>query len=258
MKYRYDLRDPMFRVGSIDIQSVTRPKNYKHSFRSGREKHGFIYVGSGSMLDVFQDCSVSRLRATKGDLIFIPKGSAYTGMYLEDDTAIKLVQFDVISGELPEYLSVPTKIDLPRAHELMDAFFRPTELRTSYHPFYCLSCLYELLWQIDENEARLPKKYKKLQPALTEIAEHWNQNEKVSYYADLCLMSEVNFRRLFSEYTGRSPIDYRNDIRLLHAKNKLQSGEYNVSEAAYESGFSNLSFFIRLYKKKYGYTPKKE
>ena len=71
-------------------------------------------------------------------------------------------------------------------------------------------------------------------------------------------MSEANFRRRFREYIGVSPIDYRNDIRLTHAKNKLQSGEYNVSEAAYESGFTNLSFFIRLYKKKYGHTPKKE
>lgn len=77
MKYRYDLRDPMFRVGSIDIQSVARPKNYKHAFRNGREKHGFIYVASGSMLGVFQDCGVSRLRASKGDLIFIPR-VAYT------------------------------------------------------------------------------------------------------------------------------------------------------------------------------------
>ena len=102
------------------------------------------------------------------------------------------------------------------------------------------------------------KKYKKLQPALTEMIECYNENKKVSYYAELCDMSEANFRRLFREYMGISPIDYRNDIRLIHAKNKLQSGEYNVSEAAYESGFSNLSFFIRLYKKKYGYTPKNE
>ena len=71
-------------------------------------------------------------------------------------------------------------------------------------------------------------------------------------------MSEANFRRLFREFLGVSPIDYRNDIRLTHAKNKRQSGEYNVSEAAYKSGFTNLSFFIRLYKKKYGHTPKNE
>jgi AraC-like DNA-binding protein len=38
----------------------------------------------------------------------------------------------------------------------------------------------------------------------------------------------------------------------------LKSGEYNVSESATASGFSNLSLFTKLYKKKYGITPKKE
>ena len=79
----------------------------------------------------------------------------------------------------------------------------------------------------------------------------------MSYYAELCNISEMNFKSLFKEYTGMSPIEYRNDIRLTNARNKLQSGEYNVS-AAEMCGFSNFSFFIRLYKKKYGYTPKKE
>jgi len=258
MKYQYNLHDPMFRVGNIDIQSVSRPKNYKHSFRNGREKHGFIYVVSGGMTDSFRSHGIPTLRAGKGDLIFIPKGSIYTGMYSEENTKIRIVQFDLISGELPEYLSSPTRIDLPRSKELIDAFFQPAEHHTSYHPFYYLSCLYELLWRIDENEARIPPKYKKLQPALSEMTEGWARNEKVSYYAELCDMSEANFRRLFREYMGLSPIEYRNELRLNHARNKLQSGEYNVSEAAYESGFSNLSFFIRLYKNKYGYTPKKE
>jgi AraC-like DNA-binding protein len=57
---------------------------------------------------------------------------------------------------------------------------------------------------------------------------------------------------------GHSPVDHRNELRLQDARIKLQSGEYTVSEAAESSGFSNLSFFIRLYKKKYGHTPKKE
>lgn len=74
----------------------------------------------------------------------------------------------------------------------------------------------------------------------------------------LCGMSKVNFRQLFHKYTGKSPIQHRNDIRLENARIMLQSGQYNVSEAAEAYGFSSLSFFIRLYKKKYGYTPKKE
>ena len=258
MKSQYLLQEPNFRVGNIDVQTVSRPKNYRHSFKAGREKHGFIYIVSGKMLDSFVGCSIDELPSEKGELVFLPKGSVYTGVYLEDNTKIKIVQFDIVSGALPDYLSKPIKIDLPNAYELVEAFFNPFENHTAYHPFYYLSCLYGLLWKIDESYSKLPRKFKKLQPALAEIVEHWNENRRVSFYAELCDMSEVNFRRLFGEYMGMSPIDYRNDIRLINAKAMLQSGEYNVSEAAFESGFTNLSFFIRLYKKKFGHTPKKE
>ncbi len=76
-------------------------------------------------------------------------------------------------------------------------------------------------------------------------------------YAKLCDMSEVCFRRYFKEFTGKSPIEYRNDTRLNNAKILLQSGQYTVSEVAEACGFSNLSFFTRLYKRKYGHTPKR-
>ena len=182
----------------------------------------------------------------------------YTGTYTEDGTQVKIIQFDLIHGELPPYLSKPVKIGIPRAHEWIEPFFQRVEERDFCHPFYYLSCLYGLLWQIDENCVSIPQKYKKLRPALSEMPKDWRKNRKIAYYAELCDMSESAFRRLFREYMGVSPIDYRNDLRLTHAKNKLQSGEFNVSDAAYDSGFSNLSFFIRLYKKKYGHTPKKE
>ena len=256
MKYEYDLGEPSFKVANIDIQSVSRPKGYKHSFKNGRQKHGFIYTVKGAMCDVFSNGK--ELRAEEGELVFIPKGSIYTGIYSEDGTEIKIVQFDISVGELPEYLSEPTKIELPSVAELFEDFFSPSEHRRTTHPFYYLSKLYNLLWQIDESKFDLPGKYRKLRPALTEIAEHSAENLPVSYYSSLCDMSEGNFRRLFREYTGTSPIEYRNHLRLGDARRKLQSGEYNVSEVAELCGFTNLSFFIRLYKKKYGYTPKKE
>jgi AraC-like DNA-binding protein len=237
---------------------MIRQKNQKYSILAGRKKHGFFYVLNGSLQATFKNNTVSQIIATKGDLIFVPKGAIYTGLYLEDDTRIKMIQFDLFSGTLPEYLSTPSKIDLPRAHEIVDSLFKPIENRMTPHPFYYLSKMYELLQTIDETYAKIPQKYKKLSPAISEITECPNENRTVAYYANLCDMSESNFRRLFKDYIGFSPVDYRNEMRLINARNKLQSGEYNVSEAAYECGFSNLSFFIRLYKKKYGHTPKNE
>ncbi len=258
MKYQYYLQEPNFTVESIDIQNVSRPCGYKHSFRNGRGKHGFIYVVSGKMCDVFLSDTKETVYVNAGELIFIPKNSRYVGTYLEENTSIRIIQFDLAKGELPEYLSSPVKIVLPNAGELVESFFKPVRNRISNHPFYYLSRLYELLWQIDESCSKIPSKYKKLSAAFSEITEYQDKNESVAYYARLCNMSEVTFRRLFREYTGMSPIDYRNDLRLKSARAMLQSGEYNVTEAASASGFSNLSFFIRLYKKKYGHTPKKE
>jgi len=258
MKYMCQLQEPSFTVENIDIQKVSRPKNYNHSHRGGRIKHGFIYTVSGRMLDLFHSGEKDSIAVGAGEMIFIPKGEIYTGVYLEENTEIKIVQFDIANGELPPYLSKPIKIDLPNVGDLIEKFFTPSKSSAPSHPFYYLSCLYELLYQIDESNSRIPHKYKNLKAALLEISENWQASEAVSHYADLCNMSEVNFRRLFKEYTGMSPIEYRNNIRLINAKIKLQSGEYNVSEAAELCGFSNLSFFIRLYKKKYGHTPKKE
>lgn len=258
MRYESDLQKIAFRVDNIIIVNVTRNKNYRNSYKSGRTHNGFIYTVRGRIRNVFFSSDMDEIETSAGDLVFVPKGTSYVSTYLEDDTELKVVHFDLFSGELPEYLSKPVKIDLPNVKEIMDSFFIPRKNPSVNHPLYYLSRLYDLLWQLEKKHARVPTKYKKLKPALHDIAEHYEKNRPISDYAELCDMSEVNFRRLFREYTGTSPIDYRNGMRLESAKTKLQSGEYNVSEAAESVGFSNLSFFIRLYKKKFGYTPKKE
>jgi len=254
MKYEYNLQNPDFRVDNIGIVNVSRDKNYRHSYRAGRLKNGFIYVVRGGTENIFFDCEPDVIKTSPGDLIFVPKGTSYVTTYLEDGTELKIIQFDLLSGSLPEYLSRPTKLELPNARELMDEFFEPK----ADHPLYSLSKLYALLWQLESKHSGIPSKYKRLKPALGEISVNYAKSPPISYYAGLCDMSEVNFRRIFREYLGISPIEHRNGIRLERARTMLQSGEYNVSEACEAAGFSNLSFFIRLYRKKFGYTPKKE
>ena len=254
MHYECNLQQPVFTVTNLDILRVSRPKNYLHSYRAGRTKHGFIYTVSDTLRDTFYADGTTDIDVSAGELIFIPKGSDYTGTYLDENTQIKIVQFDLAAGDLPPYLRHPAKMNLPNAAELMDAFFKPQKA----HPFYALSCLYALLWQVDNAYTTLPTRYKRLNAALSQLSEFYWENWPVARYAELCEMSEVSFRRLFREYTGVSPIEYRNDLRLEYARILLQSGEYNVSEASEMAGFTNLSFFIRLYKRKYGHTPKKE
>lgn len=257
MKHTYSLEQPNFVIENINFENVARPKNFRYHHKC-REKNAFIYTVSGTMENKIIEKDERNIYVEAGELMFIPKNCEYIGVYTEENTEIKIVQFDIVGDNVPPYLSSPQKIVLPKIAEQIDAFFAPLTTSDMTHPFYHLSRLYELLWLIDINYYKLPSKFKKLKAALYELTEYYYQNKKISYYASLCDMSEVNFRRLFHEYMGQSPIDYRNEIRLKNAKLKLTSGLYNVSEVAASTGFSNLSFFTRLYKKKFGHTPKEE
>ena len=258
MRYEYQLGQPDFTVRDIDILHVSRDAFYKHSYHNGRVKHGFIYTVKGQMKNEFLDAPCETICVGQGELIFIPQGCRYFGSYAEPGTEIKIVQFSLADGALPAYLSAPTKLSLPNVSERIDAFFRPNESHAVGSPFHYYACLYELLKEIEDSFGSLPAKYQKLQNALTALSNHFYENRPVADYAALCGMSEVSFRRLFHEYVGKSPVEYRNDLRLQNARMKLSSGEYNVSETAESVGFSNLSFFVRMYKKKFGHTPKKE
>lgn len=256
MKQEFKLQPLRFTVSNIDILEVLRDKNYGCAYRNGRMKHGFVYVVRGSMRDTFFQKELLSVVLTAGDLMFIPQGCAYVGDYLEDNTQIRIVQFELATGALPDYLLQPGKLELPNARALIDAFFRMDP--ASGHQFYFFACMYSLLWQIDESYTNRSVYYAKLRPAIDALRSSSEMTHKINHYARLCNMSEGNFRRLFRECVGKSPVEYRNDIRLANARILLQSGEYNVAEAAEATGFTNHSFFIRLYKKKYGNTPKQD
>ncbi|MBR2615917.1 MAG: helix-turn-helix domain-containing protein [Clostridia bacterium] len=257
MKSEHDLLQGEITVHSIVTVNAIRNKGFRHSYRNGRLNHGFVYVVRGSLSERFWNGE--EIILTEGNVLFVPKGCRYEGVYLEDGTEVKIIQFDLKDKTAPPYLSQPITNPLPNPSEWLEPFFSRERTKGSGHPLYQLSCMYRLLWQMSETFFGIPARYRRLQPALDEMNAHFTEaGDTVGHWAEMCEMSEVNFRRVFREYTGQSPIDYRNQLRLNRARILLQSGEYNVSEAAEACGFSNLSFFIRLYKKHFGHTPKKE
>jgi AraC-like DNA-binding protein len=257
MTGEFNLNNTLLQIEKVDIFEVEREKNYRHSYMQGRPCDAFIFVESGSLRYSFSHPANNIIQANTENFLFIPKGAKYYATYLEDNTRIKLIHFSIGSGELPSYLNEPKKIALPNSASIVKSFFKRV-VSLPYQSFHYLSLLYDLLWQIELVNRRLPKKYHRLSAALECMSLHPESNNKISYYSDMCYMCEVYFRKLFTEYTGKSPTEYRNELRLEKARTMLKSGEYNVSESATASGFSNLSLFTKLYKKKYGITPKKE
>lgn len=67
-------------------------------------------------------------------------------------------------------------------------------------------------------------------------------------------MSEGNFSNSFKKVTGISPRIYITNLKLTRAKEMLR--KHTVSEVASNLGYDDLSYFISLFKNRYGVTPK--
>ncbi|WKZ73454.1 MAG: response regulator [Ignavibacteriaceae bacterium] len=73
--------------------------------------------------------------------------------------------------------------------------------------------------------------------------------------SDLVGMSQRQLQRKIKAVTGRNPNGYIRYFRLKKAKYMIVKQKVSVSEAAYASGFSNLSYFAKCYKEQFGELP---
>jgi AraC-like DNA-binding protein len=67
--------------------------------------------------------------------------------------------------------------------------------------------------------------------------------------------SKSNLYRKILSLTGKSPNTFIIDYRLKEALKLLDQNAGNVSEIAFETGFSSLSYFSKCFRKKYGCLP---
>ena len=74
--------------------------------------------------------------------------------------------------------------------------------------------------------------------------------------AEACGCSQSHFMRWFKKMTGQGFTAYLNDHRLNLAAELLRITDATVLDIAGRVGFDNLSYFNRLFKRRYGMTPR--
>lgn len=90
--------------------------------------------------------------------------------------------------------------------------------------------------------------------ALKYINDNIKRQISISQLAYDLNMSDTNFSNSFKKAMGVSPRVYITNLKLIQAKKMLRNR--NVSEVANDLGFTDLSYFIAIFKSKYGITPK--
>lgn len=105
------------------------------------------------------------------------------------------------------------------------------------------------------SSAMQTKSLKKMKTILKYVEEHYSEPISIEDMAAISYYSKSHFMKFFKSHMGMGFIEYLNDYRLTMAERILQSREDSVLNVAQSCGFDNLSYFHRLFKRKYGVAP---
>jgi AraC-like DNA-binding protein len=101
------------------------------------------------------------------------------------------------------------------------------------------------------------EKHKKTHPAITHVAQHFDDNIALSDVASMCHCGTTQFCRVFRQEHGQSFHQYLLHYRIDQACDRLANPHSHAKEVAYDVGFNDLSYFARAFKRQVGVCPSK-
>ena len=252
------IRKSDFSVKSIYINESHKVTTKPFVCRSGDRLYSrFFYILSGEF--VLEQKGHEKIIAHSRDILYLPYDVEYTSRWT-DSMDNRYISLSFILNDntikLSDYAQIVT-FDKDRKYlhileKMLDTFAESFNSK-----FNILSLFMSILDMLDKEiyAKHSTKKYETIYKGVTYIEKNFLQDISVDELAKMCLMSPSTFRRLFKEYKDMSPITYRNYLRIKFARKLLQSGLYNVSQAAAEINCYDLSYFNRLYKMYFNESP---
>lgn len=240
----------------LKIRAASMQKNGTHTQETGRPGDCLIYVINGSSEYHTQNGQVFSL--LPGSILFIPFGTPYSMRALTEEYSYIFIEFQFSAS------AIPLKCEhFPRDNTNFETLFRQMletdSKKTAISKIECISLLYRIYENILK-QYLIPEKssfkHAQIERAGYEIQKYFkNPDFSIQSVSAKLGMSETYFRRLFKSEYGLSPIQYLTQLRIAHAKNLLTYKNAKISEIAAASGFSDIYYFSRQFKKHTDLTP---
>lgn len=91
--------------------------------------------------------------------------------------------------------------------------------------------------------------------AMAYVHTHYAEQVSLKDIAAYIGLSEQHLIRSFRKESGITPIDYLKRYRIRQAKALLEAGDKSITEVALEVGFSDSSYFARVFRREVGVSP---
>ena len=212
-----------------------------------------------------------------GDIITVDCASIHRGIPTED-CVYECVVFNL--GMLTKITSdaVRTLIDpIISSEATVNALLTPGECESYGHilslfdvakkceKFYELE-IYSLLFKIflslyreghivEQPNKKLCKQSRAISTVLDKIEADFDEDITLAGLAEIAELNEKYLCRIFKEYTEKTIIEYINEIRIENACYEMSVARKNITRAAFDSGFNDLSYFSKTFKKLKGVSP---
>lgn len=229
-------------------------KAHRCEYPNGRGVYGLVYALSGQAEYRFSTGETCQMQP--GDLLFLAPTAAYT-IDVHHEFRHYTINFELNrQSSLPySLLRAPApELYAPRFHALCTAW----QTKRIGNELRAIGLLYEMMAQFVQDgngRAQETAAHLRLRPARQYLEEHACESVTLEQLAHLCSMSVTNFRREWARLHGGTPMQYRDELRLLRAREYLASGYYGVGEVAQRLGFEDVGYFVRFFKKHVGISP---
>lgn len=248
-------------IGKIHIaHEYVLDRVHSSKYPGGRGQYGLVYALSGEVQYRFIGGETLTVKA--GDLLLLSPTAAYM-----TSTPVSFRHYTVNFDIHPENSRAPFEekpycvLRQVGAEPYRQGFKKLISLlegERAGSKMLASSVLYELL------SAFLSDLYQasargdtpaRLFSAKTYIEEHFDEAFSLEQLAAFCSMSTTNFRREWSKVFPQTPMQYRDHLRIVRAKEYLSGGQHSVSEVASMCGYEDTGYFVRFFKKHTGVTP---
>ena len=241
-----------------------------------------VYIEEG---EFEENIDFESYHINKGDIIIVPPCVLHSFRQYENErTVFKTIMFDLsmLTGNSADACSIKyfnpflegnytsPKIISPSdnhyselkecvceiisTHSQLENFYEIKIKSELYRMFFIL---FKYFFECQNGEIPIKDSTtRNIKTILDYIGENYANPITIDELAEQVNLSKHYFMRFFKKYMGTTCIEYINDYRLNIAANLLITTRMQITEIAISIGITNLSYFNRIFRKKYNMTPK--